>query len=52
MGGRLVSAEHLCVLQVSVTTDAVTQPKDEAIALPASDTAVYKVFFYNNLFKL
>lgn len=41
-----------CKLQVSVTTDSVTQPKDKTIASAASDTAVYKVFFYDNLFKL
>lgn len=52
MEGRLVSAEHLCMLQASVTTDSVTQLKDKAIALAAFDTAVYKVVFYNNLFKL
>lgn len=46
MEGRLVSAEHLRVLQASVTTDSVTQPEDEAITLAASDTAVYKVVFY------
>lgn len=52
MEGRLVSAEHLFMLQASVTTDSVAQLKDKAMALAASDTAVYKVVFYNNLFKL
>jgi len=49
---QLVSTEHLCMRQASVTTHSVTQPRDEAITLAASDTAVYKVIFCNNLFKL
>ena len=35
MEGRLVSAEHLRMLQASMTTDSVTKPEDEAIALAA-----------------
>lgn len=51
-GRRVVSAEHLHMLQASVIGGSATQPQEEAIPLAASDTAVYKVFFHNNLFKL
>lgn len=40
------------MLQASVTTGSVTPPKDKAFALAASDKAVYKIVFCNNLFKL
>lgn len=52
MEAGLVSAEHLRVLHASATTDSATQPRDEAIGLAATDTALYQVVFYNNLSKL
>lgn len=40
------------MLQASTITGSVTPPKDKAFDLAASDKAVYKIVFCNNLFEL
>lgn len=40
MEGRVVSAEHLHMLQARVIAGSATQPREGATPLAASDTAV------------